>query len=40
MTYQLLTKFHEATQLNQTLLTGEHSIENNINVNDPLNLQK
>jgi hypothetical protein len=28
MTYQFLTKFLEATQLDQTLLTAEHHIEN------------
>jgi hypothetical protein len=39
MTYQLLTKFLEATQLDQTLLTAEHHIENTM-VNGSLNLQK
>jgi hypothetical protein len=38
MTYQLLTKFLEATQLDQTLLTAEHHIENTM-VNGSLKLQ-
>jgi hypothetical protein len=39
MTYQLLKKFLEATQLDHTLLTAEHHIENTM-VNGSLNLQK